>query len=287
MIALLSDIHNNIHALDAVLSDIPKTSKIWVLGDIVGGLAYPCEVFDRLLNLDSEVTCIMGNHEHYIIKEKAGKCPDWRKGTQWGTMIWTSDKLKPYHWDFLGSLNSDLYINSIDALLFHGTPDSISASIIGIDTANEVVSNRNEQLLIGAHTHHARIFHIGRQTVITNGSVGITLDGIPGVASYTVIDEEKNDLRNGGIVFRNVVYDVDNAINSMKKSDLPDVAPGITKAMILELSTGRHYCNSLVEFVISYTEKQLGYKPDTIPPDIWKEAELKWDCLEWLPGRMR
>jgi hypothetical protein len=80
---------------------------------------------------------------------------------------------------------------------------------------------------------------------------------------------------------------MDSAINSLLKSELMECAPGITRAVISEIQTGRHYMMSLVVFAMEYSEKQLGYKPEKIPPDIWQEAEAKWDGKEWLPGRMQ
>ncbi len=48
MIAILADIHANLPALTTVLEDLPEVSAIWVLGDTIGEMPYPCEVLDRL-----------------------------------------------------------------------------------------------------------------------------------------------------------------------------------------------------------------------------------------------
>ena len=63
-IALLSDIHSNIFALDAVYADFKnkQIDKIIVAGDIIGYYYWPKKVINRLLN-DDRVICISGNHE--------------------------------------------------------------------------------------------------------------------------------------------------------------------------------------------------------------------------------
>ena len=77
MIALLADIHGNLHALGAVLADMPKVSQIWVLGDMLTGLPFPCEVLNRLLNIDIPVYAIQGNHEEALLESQRGTCSDW------------------------------------------------------------------------------------------------------------------------------------------------------------------------------------------------------------------
>ena len=285
MIAVLADIHGNIHALEAIFDDMPMVSQIWVLGDSLGGLNYPCEVLDRLLNLNIPVYSVMGNHEGSLLDEKRGKLPDWRLGTQWGTMIWTSDALKPHHWEYIEGLKPALSIDSVTegALLFHSLPDRLRGYIFTDDAARKAAEGRPERILAGGHSHQARMFRIGRQIVLDVGSVGNALDGIGGVAAYALINEKNDPTHN--IVFRSVVYDVDSTVDSLVKSELMECAPGITQAIASELKTGRHYMMSLVSFAMCYAEKQLGFRPDNIPAEIWREAELKWDGSEWMPGR--
>ena len=86
-VLLLSDIHGNLPALDAVLEDanMPGTSSaVWVLGDSVGYGAQPNEVIDRLRTLPNP-TIVKGNHEAAAIGEistanfnpTAGAAADW------------------------------------------------------------------------------------------------------------------------------------------------------------------------------------------------------------------
>ena len=63
-VAILADIHANIHALDAVLADCEKeaVSHFIVAGDLVGYYYWPQQVIQRLMH-KTHITCIRGNHE--------------------------------------------------------------------------------------------------------------------------------------------------------------------------------------------------------------------------------
>ena len=63
-LAILSDIHANKFALDAVLQDIKEEAvqKIIIAGDLIGYYYWPCEVVSTCMN-DKRILCIKGNHE--------------------------------------------------------------------------------------------------------------------------------------------------------------------------------------------------------------------------------
>ena len=87
------------------------------------------------------------------------------------------------------------------------------------------------------------------------------------------------------MVFRHVAYDVERTVRGLRRSGLPERAPGISRADILELRTGRHHVMSLLAFCEQYAERSLGYTTQEIPSELWREAEARWDGTEWLPGR--
>jgi predicted phosphodiesterase len=72
-VAIISDIHGNCFALEAVLSEAKKkgVTKLFVLGDIVGYYYYPEVVLELLHNWDFEI--IRGNHEDILKEVKSGK----------------------------------------------------------------------------------------------------------------------------------------------------------------------------------------------------------------------
>ena len=61
--AIVSDIHGNLEALEAVLSDIEnqKCDRIVCLGDVIGYGPNPCECLDSVMKMDA---CVLGNHDY-------------------------------------------------------------------------------------------------------------------------------------------------------------------------------------------------------------------------------
>jgi len=290
MIALLSDIHGNLHALEAVLANMPKVSQVWVMGDMLTGLAFPCEVLDRLLNMDIPAHFVMGNHEDWLLrgytKIKKGHNahnPDVWEGNCLGTFVF--DAIQQHHWDFIQNLPRTLPIETVPggALLYHGSPSNIAGAIRTQDDAMQVAAEHPVKWLVGGHRHKSLFFRMGKKSVIVPGSVGNSQDGIAGVACYALIDEYN---RAPKITFRHVAYDVEAAALALQNSPLPELYPGFVKAVIAEITTGRYYLQGLTRFVHDYTRKQLGFLPDNIPVVLLHEAERLWACEEWTEGRM-
>ena len=65
LIGLISDIHANLAALEAVLKDMPRTDLLLCCGDVVGYYAQPNETCERLRA--SSALCVRGNHDAYVI----------------------------------------------------------------------------------------------------------------------------------------------------------------------------------------------------------------------------
>jgi len=276
MTAILSDIHANFYALEAVLADMPKVDAIWSLGDMAGEMPFPCETMDRLLNSDVPIRAVKGNRDEAHLAARQGKHPEWRQGKQWGTAAWTTDMFKPHHWDFFESLPQTLTIDG--ALLFHGRPNSTRGLILEEENARVVAEKEQAAWLFCGHTHMARQFLLGRQRVVNVGSVGVSLNGIGGTACYVLFDGEK-------VVFRQVSYDVEKAVAAMTDSAFMALSPGIVRATAMEMRTGRHYVMGLVQFAQAYAERELGYAPSIVPAELWDAAERAWDGTEWLEGR--
>jgi len=231
MIALLSDIHSNIYALDAVLKDMPKVSVAYVLGDTVGGAnPFPCQVLDTLMNLDMRVSAILGNWEAWMINVRHDIPPEWRgDGTKIAAGAWTMDVMKEHHWNFLEGLGTDLCVD--DMLLFHGSPESLKDEIICQDSAEELAKRHNAKWLIGGHTHKARLFRVGSHRVVNVGSVGLSCDCIGGTACYALLDEDN-------IIFRHVSYDLESAVKAIENSELFTLAGDFSRQTISIMKSG-------------------------------------------------
>lgn len=292
MIAVISDIHGNLHALEAVLSDMPsQVSSLWVLGDSVGELAFPCEVLDRLLALSHAmpVHMVAGNRERDLVAAHEGKCPHWWRGTQYRCLAWTTERLRADHIEWMRRLPSLLLLEDLPggAALYHGSPAAVRGKIYDAGQAAEACKATPQRWLAGGHTHLSKRFCFGAQTVLGAGSVGLSLDGVGGLANYVLIREHQPPHSPGSVVFRRVCYDLEAAVFAMDKQGFGQQWPGLNRATVLEMRTGRHHVQSLLAFCASYAMQALG-KPSLegeIPPDLWQEAEALWDGAPWIPGR--
>lgn len=285
MIAVLADIHGNYPALKAVMDSLPKVSEIWVLGDTLGELPFPLETISCLEEAAEHTVLKMvaGNREVSLLEAYRGEHNDWWKGTQMRALAWTADQLSETHWRKIQNLPARLHTDSLSggAVLCHGTPRLVRGIIRTREQAEQELNHCSEAWLVCGHTHNARLFRIHQRNVVNAGSVGITLDGIAGTACYALIEQPKNEKEFGRVQLRYVSYDTEHTIELLKKSEVWELAPGIARAELLELQTGRHHMMGLVAFCHAYAEKYLGYPIETIPAQLWMEAEKKWDGAEY------
>lgn len=209
--ALISDIHANVEALNAVLADIraQDVSEIYCLGDIVGYGPNPCECLDMVM--DSCALTILGNHDQATLFD-----PDGFNPVALQAVYWTRDQLEMTgtpaainrRWDFLGELPR---LHSQDDWLFvHGSPrDPTNEYIFPEDVYNqrkmESLFERVTKYCFQGHTHIPGVFTathefitpeetdsvyrlIGGKTMFNVGSVGQPRDNDPR-ACYVILDE--------------------------------------------------------------------------------------------------
>jgi putative phosphoesterase len=162
-IAVISDIHGNIYALEAVLADIRARGirEILNLGDHVHGPIEPASTADLLMH--TGMRAIRGNQDRVVPQS-------------------TLEVLAPRHVDWLRSLPPALEIE--DALLCHGTPSSDETYLLETvtpvgaraATAAEIggrVGDLRATLLLCGHTHIPRVVRHGGVLIVNPGSVGL------------------------------------------------------------------------------------------------------------------
>ncbi|WP_130834765.1 metallophosphoesterase family protein [[Erwinia] mediterraneensis] len=175
-LAVISDIHGNLPALDAVLADIQSqgVDQIVNLGDIVSGGLFPAETADRLMSLN--IPTVRGNHERQLLEQ------DFSDMSLSDSHAFKS--LQAAHWEWLKNLPAQLTFNG-DILMVHGAPgddliyllEEVTAS--GVEPSSEarvlaLIENRSESLILCGHTHIPRELRLADGRLIVNpGSVGL------------------------------------------------------------------------------------------------------------------
>jgi len=175
-IAAVSDIHGNLPALEAVLTDIARrgVDLIVNLGDLLSGPLLPRETADRLMTLDCPT--LSGNHERQLLTEDLGGMG--------ASDRFAAERITSAQRNWLAALPSTLRLSD-EVFLCHATPDSdvecylenirgvelIPASLDEIEARS---ANCDASLIFCGHTHIPRVVQRGQGRVIVNsGSVGI------------------------------------------------------------------------------------------------------------------
>jgi len=214
---VISDIHSNLEALQAVLKAIGKVDKILFLGDFVGYGAKPNEVIQIANEL--KMVSVMGNHDYASITDDAsGFNPHAAAAAHW-----THKRLSEESKKFLNTLplTANFKINRYKLLLVHGSP---------LDPLNEYIfPDADEHLLRGflkkayadvlllGHTHIPMLIELKEGCILNPGGVGQPRDLNP-KASYVIISE-----KDGNISFEHhrVEYNVDKTAKEILAAGLP------------------------------------------------------------------
>jgi predicted phosphodiesterase len=230
---ILSDLHSNLPAVDAVLRDARARGfdRVVCLGDLVGYGAHPNEVIERVRDLDPWAQ-VRGNHDKAACGLSEG---DAFNEAAREAILWTREALTPESRSYL----RDLPEGPVEAgglVLSHGSPVDEEEYILGAGDADDVLSRTSHTLMLFGHTHFAGIFiqHPGRplrgtalgrggvtrlpaegRALFNPGSIGQPRDHDPR-ASYAFHDDEENTLE----VVR-VVYDVERARHAIVAAGLP------------------------------------------------------------------
>jgi len=236
-VALISDIHANLPALDAVLVEIGRRGDVdatYHLGDLVGYAPWPNEVVGRLR--DAHIDGVSGNYDSTVAsdyKHCGCRYEDPRQEElSHASYAWTRANVSRETKTFLGALPFRIDLRPLGGhvagptiTLVHGTPlnnvtywtedrpDSFCTKMA------EAAGARAGDIIAFGHTHVPWHRVIGGAHFVNTGSVGRPKDG-DWRAGFVVIGVD--DSGKVQIDFERVEYDVDASIDAIRKSDLPD-----------------------------------------------------------------
>jgi putative phosphoesterase len=204
---ILSDIHANLTALNAVLNDSVKYKpyKAVLLGDIVDYGMRPNEVIDALQNLNCKILVnIWGNHEKAIFDKELSKFSSdrTRDFSRFTSKILT-DESRQYLLGMRKEGFAELSLEGKQILAIHGSLEDVFWK--GISVENITTDYSKYDYVLFGHTHVPMYFERRgeNKTVFINpGSVGQPRNNNPR-ACYSVLD-----LKSGAVFLENAKYDV-------------------------------------------------------------------------------
>jgi diadenosine tetraphosphatase ApaH/serine/threonine PP2A family protein phosphatase len=234
-LALLSDVHANLEALEAVLEHARRrgAEQLAFLGDLVGYGADPGAVVDRARSaVASGALAVKGNHDEAATE---GAQPSMRPDAA-RAVTWTREHLSPDQLTFLASL--PLSVERGDRLFVHASavePSRWLYVLSALDARGSLRAVRAREVFSG-HTHTPALYHLAadgtvgafqpvpgtpiklsgfRRWLVIPGSVGQPRDGNP-AACYAMLEEDADEL-----VFHRVPYDAERAARKIRAAGLP------------------------------------------------------------------
>lgn len=172
-IALISDLHASLTALDAVLADVDALAvdEVVCLGDIVDLGPEPQETVERLR--DRAIRCVRGNHDALDEHPSSPLLAE--------VEAWSAARLDPPTRSWLASLPASLAVDlgGVTLLCVHGSPrrdtDQILAST-SVDELEEWTDGHAFDVLACGHTHVQLVRRLGSRLLVNVGSVGMPFE---------------------------------------------------------------------------------------------------------------
>ncbi len=240
-LAVLSDIHGNLQALNAVFADLESVNadKTWVLGDLAAHGPHPAAcataIRERHAADKDNFQVIGGNTDRYLVtnarmaKKKAEDEATYQRYAQqipvenaifsWGTL-----KLGWENYAFLSKILGHELSHNVDdygmVMGYHAIPGDDEYNITAETPAEEAldsVLDRPLRLGIYGHIHVQLERDLGSVKLVNPGSVGLSFDA-PGKAQYAVLTFEDGTVR---VDQRQIPYDVDAAIADFDETGHP------------------------------------------------------------------
>lgn len=240
---LLSDIHANLAALEAVLADAGARGydKVSCLGDALGYGPQPREVLACLRDLNAE--CVLGNHDLWALQLACGEGELRENSVVAGALRWQLERLTPEDLAWLASWPEcrERDLGGTLARFRHGSPTSLLTYVNSVASARAAFAAWDGALCFVGHTHQAGVYAglrapggewakhqpltsggpftlpPGARVMLNPGSVGQPRDGDPR-ASYAVFDAEKRVFE-----VRRALYDVARTRTAIRAAGLPEV----------------------------------------------------------------
>ncbi len=200
MLAILSDIHGNLPALQAVVADAKARgcTRFLSLGDVAGYYAQPGACIDLLRELGAPN--VLGNHDSYITLDQ--NCPRSRVVTQ--IINYQKSTLRADQVDWLKGSHD--FIREDGCLFVHGGPEDPRDQYLYTISRDKIPAG--VRLLFSGHTHVQVLADFGEQRYCNPGSVGQPRDG-DSRAAYATLDA-------GRVLLHRVAYDIDRTAEAMK-----------------------------------------------------------------------
>lgn len=277
-IAILSDIHGNNVAFEAVLEDIryKGMEEIIIAGDHFNDIPQPMQVFNKL-NM-TKAWIIKGNKEERVLNYHKGKFPEWNSYLQMASFLWTYKQFNAEVFDYIQKLPEQIVIElpEKDSIrVVHGSPFKIDELLYpnkDEDRIEKLLSSIKEKVLIYGHIHTQWHRRIADKLIINPGSVGISYNK-KGFAEYSIIEWNSEQWEVEECL---VEYDKLKLEQEFHRSGYLVEGGAFARAVLTSIQRNKDEFIDFINFAYRLAEES-GRKGPLVPNDIWLKAEKIWD----------
>ncbi|MFV2062434.1 MAG: metallophosphoesterase [Chloroflexota bacterium] len=227
-VAVLSDIHSNAPALEAVLATVAPYDQLWVTGDIVGYGPHPDAVVERLR--DEDAIAVQGNHDAAAL----GHIPTRTFNDMARKAIeWTAETMTASTREWLSGL-PQRHVEG-EFTMVHGSPrDPLWEYLFSVPAAENSMGAFDTAYCLVGHTHHQGTFRDDhgkveslqvedgsgllldeRRCILNPGSVGQPRDGDPRACAMLL------DTETGEVGWRRIAYPIELTQRAIRALPLP------------------------------------------------------------------
>jgi putative phosphoesterase len=229
-LALISDIHGNLPALERVLEELARedVDELVCLGDVAVG-PQPVETLDRLQELGC--TTVMGNWDLCLLggePQVHGEIAEMLVDV----CTWSAAQISPEQQDYIRSFKDTHEVRldeNLTMLAFHGSPRSFDDYIYATTPDDELevmLAGHEADVYAGGHTHFQMLRRLGERVVVNAGSVGqpfrrrqAGMMRMSPWAEYSIVSYSDGNL---GVEFRRAPLDVESLAEMVRTSGMPD-----------------------------------------------------------------
>lgn len=276
-LAVLSDIHGNLPALQAVMRDMEEfdVDHVIVAGDNINWAPFSVQVMEVIAHQRWAV--IRGNHETYFLEWGTSRAPAYR--SDWTMPRWLNEIMPDDLGYKIASLPDTLtlfYPGVPPIRLVHGSPGDHFRGIYEQTTDEEIAEMLgavSEETVIAGHTHLTLDRRSGRWHILNPGSVGVPLDGIQG-ASYMLIESAGGPWEP---TFRNVEYDLMPLFDEFERVGFLEAHSPLSYLIMEEFKVAR----PIVWGFRQWCKAHHADEPETVAlaEDYLHDPQARWDHL--------
>lgn len=276
-IAILSDIHGNIDALDAVLDDAnrQRVDGYVVCGDILTDGPCMTDVLERVRALTAHV--VKGNREDYLAKYRSGARLGWGDSKQYSMLRWTYAQMNTADLDYIEQLPEQLSIRldeRVSVRAVHGSPSSMYELLdpdVDMEALVRAALATPDRALAFGHRHMQWTGKVRGRLLINPGSVGVHFNP-ECKAEYGILTLEGGSLT---AEHRLVSYDFVALMRRLNTSGLMAAAPVWSRVTFEGVRAGTNYCLLFLEDCQKVI-KETGVSGPAIPDETWDTVGWQW-----------